>query len=190
MPGIVLIDNYDSFTYNLYQYFGELGVLPRVVRNDEVPVSEIMAMEPAALVVSPGPCTPQKAGISIEAIRGFLGKIPILGVCLGHQAIAEALGGRVVPAKRLLHGKTSMVFHDGLGLFKGVPSPFRAVRYHSLIVDALSLPKELEIQAVSEYNEPMGLKHTRWPIFGVQFHPESIMTEHGHQILRNFLELL
>ena len=190
MSGILLIDNYDSFTYNLYQYFGELGVLPEVVRNDEASLDALETKNPGALVISPGPCTPKEAGISVEAVRRFSGRVPILGVCLGHQAIAEAFGGKVVLARRLMHGKTSMVFHDGLGVFKEIPSPFRAVRYHSLIVDAESLPQDLEIHAVSEYNEPMAIRHRRLPVFGVQFHPESILTEHGHQLLRNFLELI
>jgi anthranilate synthase/aminodeoxychorismate synthase-like glutamine amidotransferase len=190
MSGILLIDNYDSFTYNLYQYFGELGVLPEVVRNDEASLDALEMKNPGALVISPGPCTPKEAGVSIEAVRRFSGRIPILGVCLGHQAIAEAFGGKVVLARRLMHGKTSMVFHDGLGVFKEISSPFRAVRYHSLIVDAESLPQDLEIPAVSEYNEPMAIRHRSLPVFGVQFHPESILTEHGHQLLRNFLELI
>lgn len=190
MSGILLIDNYDSFTYNLYQYFGELGVLPEVVRNDEASIDSFETKKPDALVISPGPCTPKEAGISVEAVRRFSDRVPVLGVCLGHQVIAEAFGGKIVLAKRLMHGKTSMIFHDGLGVFKEIPSPFRAVRYHSLIVDAQSLPKDIEIQAVTEYNEPMAIRHQRLPVFGVQFHPESILTEHGHKLLQNFLEFI
>jgi para-aminobenzoate synthetase component 2 len=186
---LVVIDNYDSFTYNLVQALGSLGAEMRVVRNDEVPVEEIEAWRPDHLLISPGPCTPNEAGISVAAIRRLAGRIPILGVCLGHQSLGVAFGGRVVRAGRLMHGKTSMVRHDGRGVFKGLPNPFEAMRYHSLLVDEARLPDCLEISARSEKDELMGLRHKDFPVEGVQFHPESIMTPDGVQLLKNFLEM-
>jgi anthranilate synthase component 2 len=183
-----MIDNYDSFTYNLVQYFGELGETVRVVRNDEIQVEEIEALAPQRIVISPGPCTPNEAGVSLPVIARFAGRIPILGVCLGHQAIGQAFGGRVVHARQLMHGKVSPIHHAGLGVFRGLPSPFNATRYHSLAVERASLPAELEITAWTDDGEIMGLRHRTLPVEGVQFHPESILTEHGHALLRNFLE--
>ena len=185
---ILMIDNYDSFTWNLVQYFGELGADMRVVRNDELTVEEIAALAPEKIVVSPGPCSPNEAGVSLAAIRAFAGRIPILGVCLGHQAIGQAFGGRVVHAMELMHGKTSPVEHTGAGVFAGLPSPFIATRYHSLAVERASLPPELEVTAWTADGEIMGLKHRVHDVEGVQFHPESILTEHGHAMLRNFVE--
>ncbi len=188
---VFVLDNYDSFTYNLVQYLGELGEGVSVLRNDQVTVAEIEAMRPERIVISPGPCTPQQAGISIELIRHFAGKLPILGVCLGHQAIGAAFGGKVVRARHLMHGKTSLVEHDGRTVFEGIPSPLRATRYHSLIVAEKGLPSELEISARS--TEPdgerviMGLRHRRFPVEGVQFHPESVLTDQGKHLLKNFL---
>ncbi|WP_217126890.1 anthranilate synthase component II [Hydrogenophilus thiooxidans] len=184
---LLMIDNYDSFTWNLVQYFGELGVFVKVVRNDEITVSEIAALQPAYLVISPGPCSPAQAGVSVAAIRAFAGKIPILGVCLGHQAIAEAFGGRVVHAKRIMHGKTAPVYHEGVGVFAGLPNPVVCTRYHSLAVSREDLPSELEVTAWTEDGEIMGLRHRTLAVEGVQFHPESILTQHGHAMLRNFL---
>lgn len=184
---ILLIDNYDSFTYNLYQYLSELGARVEVVRNDEVTVDEVAALAPAGLVVSPGPCTPREAGISVELIRRLGPRVPTLGVCLGHQCIGEAFGARVVRADELYHGKTSLVYHDGRGVFRGLPSPFRAIRYHSLVVAADSVPDCLGVTARTERGLVMGLRHRRFPVEGVQFHPESIMTEYGKAILKNFL---
>lgn len=186
---ILMIDNYDSFTYNLVQYLGELGQDIVVRRNDELDLAAIDLLAPDCIVLSPGPCTPNEAGICLEAITAFQGRIPILGVCLGHQAIAQAFGGAVVRAERLMHGKTSRVFHDGKTLFAGVPSPFAATRYHSLIVQRETLPACLEISAETESGEIMGLRHREYAIEGVQFHPESITTEYGMQIIRNFLEM-
>ncbi|HID98494.1 MAG TPA: aminodeoxychorismate/anthranilate synthase component II [Thermodesulfobacteriaceae bacterium] len=186
---LLVIDNYDSFTYNLVQAMGTLGADIRVVRNDKATVDEILAWKPDHLLVSPGPCTPKEAGISIEAVHRFSGRIPILGVCLGHQSIAAAFGGRVIRADRLMHGKTSMIRHDGRGIFRNVPNPFEAMRYHSLIVDRKSLPECLEVTAWSENDELMGMRHREYPIEGVQFHPESIMTPEGVKILKNFLEM-
>jgi anthranilate synthase/aminodeoxychorismate synthase-like glutamine amidotransferase len=190
---IFVLDNYDSFTYNLVQYLGELGAEVVVRRNDQVSVADIEQLGPERIVVSPGPCTPQDAGISIELIRHFAGRKPVLGVCLGHQAIGAAFGGRVVRAPRLMHGKTSLIEHDGRSLFRGVPSPMQATRYHSLIVSEEGLPKELEVSAsVTEAGGTrviMGLRHRRFPVEGVQFHPESVLTGHGKQLLKNFLEL-
>ena len=183
-----MIDNYDSFTYNLVQYFGELGEEVRVVRNDEIGVDDVEALAPQRIVISPGPCTPNEAGISLPVIARFAGRIPILGVCLGHQAIGQAFGGRVVHARQLMHGKVSPIHHAGLGVFRGLPSPFNATRYHSLAVERSSLPAELEITAWTDDGEIMGLRHRALPVEGVQFHPESILTEHGHALLRNFLE--
>ena len=186
---LLMIDNYDSFTYNIVQYFGQLGEDVQVFRNDRITIGEIEALKPARLVISPGPCSPEEAGISVEAIRHFAGKVPILGVCLGHQSIGAAFGGRVVRSGTLMHGKTSPIHHDGRELFRGLPNPFQATRYHSLIVERASLPDCLEITAWVEEGEIMGLRHRELPLWGVQFHPESILTEGGIDILRNFLEM-
>ncbi len=186
---LIVIDNYDSFTYNLVQALGMLGADIKVVRNDEVSVEEIASWAPDHLLISPGPCTPNEAGISVAAIRHFAGKIPILGVCLGHQSIGVAFGGRVVRAARLMHGKTSMIRHDGRSIYRGLPNPFEAMRYHSLIVDKATLPECMVTTAWSEQHELMGIRHKRLPVEGVQFHPESIMTPEGINLLRNFLEL-
>ena len=185
---ILMIDNYDSFTWNLVQYFGELGADVKVILNDEISVAEIAALKPAKIVISPGPCTPTEAGVSLDAIKAFAGKLPILGVCLGHQAIGQAFGGKVVHAKELMHGKTSPIEHTGVGVFSGLPAPFTATRYHSLAVERASLPATLEVTAWTADGEIMGLKHRTLDIEGVQFHPEAILTEHGHRMLRNFLE--
>jgi len=185
---ILMIDNFDSFTYNLVQYFGELGAEVKVVRNNALAVPEIEAMNPAQIVVSPGPCTPNEAGISLAAIHRFASSIPILGVCLGHQAIGQAFGGKVVRAKRVMHGKVSSVRHDGKGVFAGLPAPLAVTRYHSLAVERESLPECLEVSAESEDGEIMGLRHRELRVEGVQFHPEALLTEHGHAMLRNFLE--
>jgi len=186
---LLVIDNYDSFTYNLVQYFGELGQEVRVYRNDRITLDEIAELRPERIVVSPGPCTPKEAGISIELIKRFAGKLPILGVCLGHQAIGEAFGGEVVRAPRLMHGKTSMIQHDGKTIFKSLPNPFEATRYHSLIVKRETLPPVLKISAETKEGEIMGLRHLSHPIEGVQFHPESILTRVGMDLLKNFLKL-
>jgi len=186
---LLMIDNYDSFTYNLVQYFGELGANVHVVRNDEVSIADIQKMNPERIVVSPGPCSPNEAGVSIDAIRYFSGKKPLLGVCLGHQAIGQAFGGKVVHARTLMHGKTSAIQHGGVGVFAGLPSPFTATRYHSLAVERVSLPDCLEVTACTDDGEIMGLRHRSLAVEGVQFHPESILTEHGHALLRNFLSL-
>ena len=186
---ILLLDNYDSFTYNLAQYLGQLGEKLEVRRNDQVTLEEIAAMAPERIVISPGPGTPQQAGITVELIRRFAGKIPILGVCLGHQAIGYAFGGRVVRAPRLMHGKTSEIRHDGRTVFRGLPNPFTATRYHSLIVERKSLPRELQISAETADGVVMGLRHRKLKVEGVQFHPESVLTDAGMQILRNFLAL-
>ncbi len=186
---ILMIDNYDSFTYNLVQYLGELGAEVIVFRNDKITIPEIERLNPERIVISPGPCTPKEAGISIEVIKHFAGKIPILGVCLGHQAIGAAFGGRIVRARNLMHGKTSLIYHDGKTIFEGIPNPFEATRYHSLVIEKESLPEELVITAWTEDGEIMGVRHKRYIIEGVQFHPESILTKHGHAILRNFLRL-
>jgi len=185
---ILMIDNYDSFTYNLVQYMGELGAQVRVVLNDEMSVAAIAALKPEKIVISPGPCSPNEAGVSLEVIRSFAGKLPILGVCLGHQAIGQAFGGKVVHARQLMHGKTSPVTHIESGVFAGLPTPFTATRYHSLAVERDTLPAELEVTAWTGDGEIMGLKHRTLAIEGVQFHPESILTEHGHRMLRNFLQ--
>ncbi|NPA95535.1 MAG: aminodeoxychorismate/anthranilate synthase component II [Thermodesulfobacteria bacterium] len=185
---IVLIDNYDSFTYNLVQVLGELGAELKVFRNDEIDLKGIEGLNPTHLLISPGPCTPKEAGISVEAIRHFAGKIPILGVCLGHQSIGYAFGGNVVRAERLMHGKTSMIRHDGRGVFRGLSNPFEAMRYHSLIVDEETLPECLEPTAWSEKDELMGIRHREFLVEGVQFHPESILTPEGGKLLKNFLE--
>jgi len=184
---LLMIDNYDSFTYNLVQYLGELGEEVRVVRNDELGVEDIARLAPARIVISPGPCTPNEAGVSLPAIGRFAGKIPILGVCLGHQAIGQAFGGRVVHAKTLMHGKVSPIHHAGKGVFRGLPSPFNATRYHSLAIERESCPADLEITAWTDDGEIMGVRHRTLAVEGVQFHPESILTEHGHALLRNFL---
>jgi anthranilate synthase/aminodeoxychorismate synthase-like glutamine amidotransferase len=186
---LLVIDNYDSFTYNLVQYLGELGQQVRVVRNNEVSVDEVERILPEAIVISPGPCTPNEAGISLQVIDRLAGKIPILGVCLGHQAIGQAFGGKVIRAKEVVHGKTSRVFHDDKGLFAGLPNPFEATRYHSLIVERASLPDCLEITAKTWDEEIMGLRHKSLPVEGVQFHPESFLTKVGKDLLRNFLRL-
>lgn len=190
---VVMVDNYDSFTYNLVQYFGELGADVTVVRNDEVTVDEIEALSPDKIVISPGPCTPNEAGISVETIKRFAGTYPILGVCLGHQSIGNAFGGDIVHAKRIMHGKTSPVFHRDIGVFKGLNNPFIATRYHSLVINQKTLPDCLEVTAWTEdekggMEEIMGIKHKTLDIEGVQFHPESILTEHGHDMLKNFLD--
>jgi anthranilate synthase component 2 len=187
MAMLLMIDNYDSFTYNLAQYLGELGADVRVLRNDAITLEQIAALRPAHLVISPGPCTPEQAGISVPAIRQFAGQIPILGVCLGHQSIGAAFGGKVVHAQRLMHGKTSPVRHKGQGVFRGLPDPLVCTRYHSLAIERQSLPAELEITAWSDDGEIMGVRHRALAVEGVQFHPESIMSEHGHDLLRNFL---
>ena len=183
---ILMIDNYDSFTYNLVQYFGELGAKMNVALNDAITIAEIERMNPAKIVLSPGPCAPAQAGITLEVIKHFAGKMPILGVCLGHQAIGEAFGGEVVHAKTLMHGKVSPVIHEGKGVFTGLPTPFVATRYHSLAVRRESLPDCLEVTAWTEDGEIMGIKHRTLAVEGVQFHPESILTEHGHTMLANF----
>jgi anthranilate synthase component II len=184
---LLMIDNYDSFTYNLVQYFGELGMDVRVYRNDRITLDEIEALHPEQIVISPGPCTPKEAGISIGVIKRFAGSLPILGVCLGHQAIGEAFGGEVVRADRLMHGKTSMIRHDGKTIFKTLPNPFEATRYHSLIVKRKSLPSCLEISAWTDREEIMGVRHRDYPVEGVQFHPESILTKPGKNLLKNFI---
>jgi anthranilate synthase/aminodeoxychorismate synthase-like glutamine amidotransferase len=186
---LLVLDNYDSFTYNLVQYFGELGADLIVKRNDEITVEEIAAMKPEKICISPGPCTPREAGISNDVIRTLGAGTPILGVCLGHQCIGDVFGGAVVRADRLMHGKTSPILHDGKGVFAGLPSPFEATRYHSLIVRRDSVPEALEITAETAEKEIMGLRHREYPIHGVQFHPESILTPEGKQLLKNFLEM-
>jgi anthranilate synthase/aminodeoxychorismate synthase-like glutamine amidotransferase len=186
---LVMIDNYDSFTYNLVQYLGELGEVIKVYRNDQVTVDEIEQQKPERIVISPGPCTPNEAGISNEILRRFAGKVPMLGVCLGHQCIGHVFGGEVVRAPRLMHGKTSMIHHDGKTIFAGLPNPFEATRYHSLIIKRETLPDCLEITAETDQKEIMGVRHKRHAIEGVQFHPESILTQSGKDLLRNFLAL-
>jgi anthranilate synthase component 2 len=185
---ILMIDNYDSFTWNLVQYLGELGADVRVFRNDEIAASDVPALKPEGIVISPGPCTPSEAGISIALVREFAGKIPILGVCLGHQAIGQAFGGEIVHAGRVVHGKTSTIRHSGVGVFHGLPSPFVATRYHSLAIRRATLPGCLEVTAESEDGEIMGVRHREFEVEGVQFHPESFLTEHGHALLKNFLQ--
>ncbi|MCP9439128.1 MAG: aminodeoxychorismate/anthranilate synthase component II [Nitrospira sp.] len=186
---LLIIDNYDSFTYNLVQYFGELGEDVRVYRNDEITLETIEALRPDRIVISPGPCTPKEAGISVETIRTFAGKIPILGVCLGHQSLAAAFGGIIVRAPRLMHGKTSMIRHDGRTIYRSLPNPFEATRYHSLIVERATLPDCFEISAETDEGEIMGIRHKTLGAEGVQFHPESILTAAGKDLLRNFLKL-
>jgi len=193
MPRILMIDNYDSFTYNVVQYLGELGADVLVFRNDELTVEDIEAMAPEKIVISPGPCTPNEAGISVAAIREFAGKIPILGICLGHQSIGQAFGGRIVRAREVMHGKTSPIFHANQGVFAGLANPFEATRYHSLIIEKDTLPACLEITAWTQFDdgsvdEIMGVRHREFDLEGVQFHPESILTEHGHDLLENFLK--
>jgi len=185
---LLMIDNYDSFTYNLVQYFGELGQEVRVFRNDAITLEEIAALAPDYLVISPGPCAPPQAGISVAAIQMFAGKLPILGVCLGHQSIGYAFGGEIVHAKQLMHGKISPIHHANVGVFTGLPNPFNATRYHSLAIRRETLPECLEITAWTDDGEIMGIRHRAFPIQGVQFHPESILTEHGHRLLANFLQ--
>jgi anthranilate synthase component 2 len=185
---LLMIDNYDSFTYNLVQYLGELGADVRVFRNDAITLDEVASMKPDQIVVSPGPCTPSEAGISVPLIKRFAGEIPILGVCLGHQAIGQAFGGRIVRAQRVMHGKLSPVTHDERGVFAGVPSPFAVTRYHSLAIERASVPADLEVTAASDDGEIMGVRHRTLAVEGVQFHPEAILTEHGKRMLGNFLE--
>src|SRR4249920_469014 len=184
---LLMIDNYDSFTYNLVQYFGELKQEVVVFRNDEVSLDEIAALQPAQIVISPGPCTPNEAGISVPMIRRFAGEIPILGVCLGHQSIGQAFGGKIVHAKRVMHGKVSIIHHAGRGVFNGLREPFEATRYHSLVIERESLPAALEVTAWTDDGEIMGVQHKSLPVQGVQFHPESILTQFGHELLRNFV---
>lgn len=190
---LLMLDNYDSFTYNLVQYFGELKVDVQVYRNDEITIKEIEKLQPEYLVISPGPCTPNEAGISLEVIRHFTGRLPILGVCLGHQSIGQAFGGKIIHAKEIMHGKVSEIYHNSTGVFKNLYSPLEATRYHSLVIDADSLPDYLEITAWTEneggtMDEIMGVRHKKYPIEGIQFHPESILTQHGHAMLKNFLD--
>jgi anthranilate synthase/aminodeoxychorismate synthase-like glutamine amidotransferase len=185
---LLVIDNYDSFTYNLVQYLGEMGQDVRVVRNDELPAGEIAGLAPSHIVISPGPCTPNEAGISLEVIKTYAGKIPILGVCLGHQAIGQAFGGKVVRAARVMHGKTSQISHDGKGLFTGLPNPFQATRYHSLLIERASVPAVLDVTAETAEKEIMAVRHKTLPVEGVQFHPESFLTTSGKDLLRNFIE--
>ena len=191
---ILMIDNYDSFTYNLVQYLGELGADVVVHRNDQITVEQIEQLDPDKIVISPGPCTPNEAGVSVESIRHFAGKIPLLGVCLGHQSIGQAFGGNIIRAREIMHGKTSMIHHDDSGLFKGLPNPFQATRYHSLIVEEQSLPDVLRVNAWTQHedgsrDEIMGISHREFTIEGMQFHPESILTPEGHDMLRNFLAM-
>ncbi len=189
---LLMIDNYDSFTYNLVQYFGELGEEVWVYRNDQITLEQLAELQPERLVLSPGPCTPNEAGVSLAAIERFAGHFPILGVCLGHQSIGQAFGGRIVRASQVMHGKTSQIYHVGQGVFAGLPNPFTVVRYHSLVIDKTTLPDSLNITAWTQtpdgdFDEIMGVRHKTLPVEGVQFHPESILTEHGHALLRNFL---
>jgi anthranilate synthase/aminodeoxychorismate synthase-like glutamine amidotransferase len=186
---ILLLDNYDSFTYNLAQYLGELGCQVEVHRNDRISVEQIAQRKPERIVISPGPCTPQEAGICVELVQKLAGKIPILGVCLGHQAIGAAFGGKIIRAPKLFHGKTSQIRHDGSGVFRGLPNPFTATRYHSLIVERKSLPAALQVTAETDDDIIMGMQHREYPLMGVQFHPESVLTDSGKQLLKNFLSL-
>jgi anthranilate synthase component 2 len=185
---LLMIDNYDSFTYNLVQYLGELGQEVKVCRNDEITVEEVEKLRPSHIVISPGPCTPNEAGISVPLIKEMAGKVPILGVCLGHQAIGQAFGGRIVHARQVMHGKTSPILHDSRGVFRGLPGGYTATRYHSLVIEKTSLPPELEVSAWTDDGEIMGVRHRSLAVEGVQFHPESILTEHGHALLKNFLQ--
>jgi anthranilate synthase/aminodeoxychorismate synthase-like glutamine amidotransferase len=184
---LLVIDNYDSFTYNLVQYLGELGQDVRVVRNDEIPAAAIAGLAPSHIVISPGPCTPNEAGISLETIKMYAGKIPILGVCLGHQSIGQAFGGKIVRAARVMHGKTSQIHHDGKGVFSALPNPFEATRYHSLLIEAATVPEALEVTAKTPEGEIMAVRHRTLPVEGVQFHPESFLTTAGKDLLRNFI---
>ncbi len=186
---LVMIDNYDSFTYNLVQYLGELGEEVKTFRNDEISLEEIEALNPDRLMLSPGPCTPNEAGISLEVIKHFAGKLPLMGVCLGHQSIGQAFGGKIVHAKQIMHGKTSMLTHTNEGVFKDIPSPYQVTRYHSLVIERDSLPDCLEVTAWTDDGEIMGVRHKELLVEGVQFHPESILTDHGHALLDNFLKL-
>ena len=186
---LVMIDNYDSFTYNLVQYLGELGEDVKTFRNDEITLAEIEALNPDRIMLSPGPCTPNEAGISLKVIGHFTGKVPLMGVCLGHQSIGQAFGGKIVHAKSIMHGKTSMMTHTDVGVFTGLPSPYQITRYHSLVIEKASLPDCLEVTAWTDDGEIMGVRHKQFLIEGVQFHPESILTEHGHALLENFLKL-
>jgi anthranilate synthase component 2 len=185
---LLMIDNYDSFTYNLVQYFAELGEEVKVFRNDEITVDEISGLHPARICISPGPCSPAEAGISVETIKHYAGKIPILGVCLGHQAIGEAFGGRVIRAQKVMHGKTDNIHHTGVGVFKNLPDPSKVTRYHSLAIENATLPDCLEVTATSSDGEIMGVRHKQLAVEGVHFHPESILSEHGHALLKNFLQ--
>jgi anthranilate synthase/aminodeoxychorismate synthase-like glutamine amidotransferase len=185
---ILMIDNFDSFTYNLVQYLGELGAKVEVFRNDQISVAQVQALAPTHIVLSPGPCTPNEAGVTLPLLEGLAGKLPILGVCLGHQAIGQAFGGAVVRAGQVMHGKVSRIRHDGKGVFTGIPDDFVATRYHSLVVEPATLPACLEVTARSEDGEIMGLRHRSLPVEGVQFHPEALLTEHGHRMLQNFIE--
>ncbi|HEY8102325.1 MAG TPA: aminodeoxychorismate/anthranilate synthase component II [Burkholderiaceae bacterium] len=185
---LLMIDNYDSFTYNVVQYFGELGEDVRTFRNDEITLEQITALKPDRICISPGPCTPHEAGVSVPVLQQFGGKLPILGVCLGHQAIGAAFGGKVIRAQQVMHGKTSQITHTGVGVFKNIPSPYTIIRYHSLAIERSSLPDCLEITAWTDDGEIMGVRHKQFNVQGVQFHPESILSEHGHLLLKNFLE--
>lgn len=186
---LLMLDNYDSFTYNLVQYFGELGVDVRVVRNDQITLEQVEALAPDHICVSPGPCSPAEAGISVPLIKAFAGRVPILGVCLGHQAIGAAFGGNIVRARELMHGKTSPITHHDSDVFQGLPSPFTVIRYHSLAIERASLPDCLEVTAQTADGEIMGVRHRSLPVYGVQFHPESVLSEHGHALLRNFMQV-
>jgi len=191
---LLMIDNYDSFTYNVVQYLAELGAKVKVFRNDELTVEQVESLQPERIVISPGPCTPNEAGVSLDLIERFAGTLPMLGICLGHQSLGQAFGGQVVRAKTVMHGKTSQIFHTGEGVFRGLPSPFVATRYHSLVVDRSSLPEDLEITAWTQdeqgdFDEIMGLRHLKTGAEGVQFHPESVLSEHGHALLKNFLDV-
>jgi len=186
---LLMIDNYDSFTYNLVQYFGELGEDVRTFRNDEITLEQIEALKPDRICISPGPCTPNEAGVSVPVLKEFAGKLPILGVCLGHQGIGAAFGGKVVRAKQVMHGKTSVIHHTGVGVFKDLPNPYTVIRYHSLAIERESLPDCLEVTAWTDDGEIMGVRHKTLAVEGVQFHPESILSEHGHALLRNFLRV-
>jgi len=185
---LLMIDNYDSFTYNLVQYFGELGEDVHTYRNDEITLEKIAALKPDRICISPGPCTPNEAGVSVPLLKNFAGKLPILGVCLGHQSIGAAFGGKIIRAQQVMHGKTSVIQHTGLGVFKNIPNPYTVIRYHSLAIERSSLPDCLEITAWTEDGEIMAVRHKEFAIEGVQFHPESILSEHGHALLKNFLE--
>lgn len=186
---LLMLDNYDSFTYNLVQYFGELGVDVRVARNDQITLDEIAALRPSRICVSPGPCSPSEAGVSVPLIQRFAGQVPILGVCLGHQAIGAAYGGDIVRARQIMHGKTVQISHRGTDVFEGLPTPYTAIRYNSLTIDPDTLPDCLEVTATADDGDIMGVRHRTLPIYGVQFHPESVLSEHGHALLRNFLQI-